>query len=400
MDAQRTSTTPFPWIGLISLSALIFLAVTSEFLPTGLLPEIARDLDVSQAQVGLLITIFAGTVVVSTTPLAALTRRFQRKPLLLTVLLVFIVANVLAAIAPSYTILMLARVLGGLAHGLFWAIVGAYSGHLVPKNMLGRAVAITSAGATAAFVLGVPVGTAIGHSVGWRAAFVVIAVAMTVLFIVAAKLLPSVQHIEPLVTGEIVLPTRKDKTMPDVILICIVVILLLTAHNLFYTFITPFLLGPMAVPTGLIPFVLFLYGSAGIIGLVLAGTLGDRYPRGLLTVGMAAVIVTVATIGFLYGSPWIVFPAIVLWSIGFGAAPPLLQARLLRAASRRIRDIAAAYLTTSFNIGIGVGALVGALLLDNFGIGVLPFVDVALTVGAVVVFLVGDARLRRRSTLS
>ncbi|MEQ1736159.1 MAG: MFS transporter, partial [Rhodoglobus sp.] len=171
MDAQRT-TTPFPWVGLFTLSALIFLTVTSEFLPTGLLPEIASELDVSQAQGGLLITIFAGTVVVSTTPLAALTRRFQRKPLLLVVLLVFILANVFAAIAPSYVFLMLARVLGGLAHGLFWAVVGAYAGHLVPKNMLGRAVAITSGGGTAAFVLGVPVGTAIGHAIGWRSAFV------------------------------------------------------------------------------------------------------------------------------------------------------------------------------------------------------------------------------------
>ncbi len=399
MDAQRTST-PFPWVGLFTLSALIFLTVTSEFLPTGLLPEIASELDVSQAQVGLLISIFAGTVVVSTTPMAALTRRFQRKPLLLVVLLVFILANVLAAIAPTYTFLMLARVLGGLAHGLFWAVVGAYSGHLVPKNMLGRAVAITSGGGTAAFVLGVPVGTAIGHAIGWRAAFVVLAVAMLVLMAVAVKLLPPVQHIEPLVTGEIVLPSRKDKSMPEVVLICIVVILVLTAHNLFSTYITPFLLGPVGVPVGLIPLVLFLYGSAGIIGLLLAGTFGDRYPRGLLTLLLATIIATVTTIGFLYGVPWIVFPAIVLWSIGFGALPSLLQARLLRAASRRIRDIAAAYLTTSFNVGIGVGALVGAVLLDNFGIGVLPFVDVALTVVAVVVFLVGDARLRRRSDLS
>ncbi|MDP3207841.1 MAG: MFS transporter, partial [Rhodoglobus sp.] len=260
MDAQRTSST-FPWVGLITLSALIFLTVTSEFLPTGLLPEMARELDVSQGQVGLLITIFAGTVVVSTTPLAALTRRFQRKPLLLAVLMVFVLANVLAAIAPTYTFLMLARVLGGLAHGLFWAIVGAYSGHLVPKNMLGRAVAITSGGGTAAFVLGVPVGTAIGHSIGWRAAFLVIAAAMVLLAFVAVRLLPPVQHIEPLVTGEIVLPLRKDKSIPDIILVCLVVILIMTAHNLFYTFITPFLLGPVGVPLGNIPLVLFLYGS-------------------------------------------------------------------------------------------------------------------------------------------
>ncbi len=395
---QRTST-KFPWVGLVTLSALIFLTVTSEFLPTGLLPEIARDLDVSQAQVGILITVFAGAVVVTAAPLATITRRFPRKPLIMVVLLVFVVANVCAAIAPSYLFLLLARVLGGLAHGLFWAVVGAYSGHLVPKKMLGRAVAITSGGGTAAFVLGVPVGTAIGHAVGWRAAFVVIAVAMVVLMVVALKLLPPVQHIEPLVTGEIPLPLRRDKTIPDVILICVTVIVAMTAHNLFYTFITPFLLGPVGVPVETIALILFLYGSAGVLGLVLAGLFANRYPRASLSLFLLTVVVSVGAIGLFSGNPWVVLPAIALWSVGLGATPTALHARMLHAASRRIRDVASAYLTTSFNIGIGLGALVGALLLEQFSVGVLPFVDVALTVLALVVFLVGDARLRRRAVL-
>ncbi|MFM9876417.1 MAG: MFS transporter [Rhodoglobus sp.] len=394
MDAKRTT---FPWVGILTLTALIFTSVTIEFLPTGLLPEIADELGVSQSQVGILVSVFAGTVVLSAAPLATLTRRFPRKTLVLVVLAVFVLSSVATGLAPNYPLLVAARVLGGLAHGLFWAVVGAYSGHLVPKKYLGRAVAITAGGGTAAFVLGVPLGTAIGHAFGWRSSFLIMAGVILVLVVVAARILPPVQHLEPLVTGEIPLPLRKDKSIPGIILICLVVVIVMTAHNVLYTYIAPFLLGPVGVPTGSVALVLFLYGSAAVIGLVLAAVLSDRFPRASLAVSVVVIAASVFVIGMFPGSPWIVFPALVVWSIGFGMAPPVLQARMLHTASRRMRDIAAAYLTTSFNIGIGAGALIGAVLLDTLGVGALPFVTAGLTLLAVIVFLVGDVRVRRRA---
>lgn len=394
MDAKRTT---FPWVGIFTLTALIFTSVTIEFLPTGLLPEIAAELKVSESQVGLLVSVFAGTVVLSAAPLATLTRRFPRKTLVLVVLLVFVVSSVLTGLAPNYPLLVAARVLGGLAHGLFWAVVGAYSGHLVPRKYLGRAVAITAGGGTAAFVMGVPLGTAIGHAFGWRSSFLIMAGVILVLAVVAARLLPPVDHIEPLVTGEIPLPLRKDKSIPGIILICVTVVLLMTAHNIFYTYIAPFLLGPVGVPTSAVALVLFLYGSAAVIGLVFAGVLSDRFPRASLAASLLVIALSVLVIGLFPGTPWVVFPALVIWSIGFGAGPAIVQARMLHTASRRMRDIASAYLTTSFNIGIGVGALIGAVLLDVVGVGFLPFVGGALTLVSLVVFVAGDARLRRRA---
>jgi len=394
MDAKNTT---FPWVGIFTLAALIFTSVTIEFLPTGLLPEIATELGVSQSQVGILVSVFAGTVVLSAAPLATLTRRFPRKTLVIVVLVVIVVSSVLTGLAPNYPLLVAARVLGGLAHGLFWAVVGAYSAHLVPKKFLGRAVAITAGGGTAAFVLGVPLGTAIGHAFGWRSSFLVMACVILVLVVVAARILPPVQHLEPLVTGEIPLPLRKDKTIPGIILICLTVVLLMTAHNLFYTYIAPFLLGPVGVPSASVALVLFLYGSAAVIGLVFAGALSDRFPRAALAGSLLVIALSVLVIGLFAGTPWIVFPALVIWSIGFGMAPPVLQARMLHTASRRMRDIASAYLTTSFNIGIGVGALIGAVILDAVGVGVLPYVTAGVTLLAVVVFLAGDVRLRRRA---
>jgi len=179
-----------PTFPLIVLAGAIFVSVTGEFLPTGLLPDMAADLGVSVSQTGILVTVFAATVVLTTTPLAALTRRFPRKHLVVVVMLANTLANVGAALAPSYELLVVARIFGGLCHGLFWAVVGAYAAHLVPKAQLARALAISGAGGTAAFVLGVPAGTAIGHAVGWRLAFVVIGGFVLLLTLLVIRYLP------------------------------------------------------------------------------------------------------------------------------------------------------------------------------------------------------------------
>jgi predicted MFS family arabinose efflux permease len=396
---DTTEPKPFPWVGLFTLSALIFMMVTSEFLPTGLLPEIAQQLDVSESQVGLLITVFAGTVVLTAAPLSILTRHYSRKSLVIVVLIVFVLGNVLAALAPSYPVLVVARVIGGLAHGLFWSVVGAYSAHLVPKHQLARAVSITGGGGTAAFVLGVPLGTALGHSLGWRLAFGILAGAVVVLTIVTARLLPPVSHGETLGTGEIPLPMRKDSTVPGVIIVGVIVVLVALGHNLFYTYIAPFLIGPVGFDPGSVAGVLFLYGGAGAVGLVLAGTLGDRFPRGAMIGAIVFVLFAVTLLAGFANMQWVTLVAVGIWGASFGALPSLLQARMLHTASLRVRDVAAAYFTTSFNFAIGLGALLGGLLLDRVGVGFLPWVDIAITAVGLVLVVLGNAWLARRDAV-
>ncbi|MCU1407628.1 MAG: transporter, partial [Glaciihabitans sp.] len=220
----------FPWAGLLILAAAVFVAVTSEFVPVGLLPDLARTFDVTESQVGLLVTIFAGAVVLSAAPLTAATRRVPRKVLVVAVLIVFALGNGLAAIAPSYEVLVIARVIGGIAHGLFWSVVGAYGSYLVPKHHIGRAVAITSGGGSAAFVLGVPLGTALGQAVGWRLTFAIIGVTILVIIALVVKYLPAITHGEQLRTGEISVAMRKDRSLVGVVFICTIVIALMIGH--------------------------------------------------------------------------------------------------------------------------------------------------------------------------
>jgi predicted MFS family arabinose efflux permease len=395
--AAPQNSRSFPWVGLLVLAALIFTSVTSEFLPTGLLPDIASDLHVTQSQVGFLITVFAGTVVLSAAPLTIVTRNHSRKSLVIVVLLVFVLSNVLAALAPTYAVLVIARVIGGLAHGLFWAVVGAYAAHLVPPEQLGRAVAVTSAGGTIAFILGVPLGTALGHALGWRLAFIVIAGVILALTVVAARLLPAVEHRERLTTGEIPLPMRRDRTLSSVVLVWVIIVTIALAHNVFYTYIVPFLIS-IGVSADAVAGVLFLFGGAGAVGLILAGVLGDRWPAGWLIGSTLAIAASLAVIGVVVGAPVVSLVALSVWGVAFGGVPAMLQARMLRTASPRVRDIASAGFTTSFNLAIGAGALAGGLILDSAGVGVLPFVDLALTGVALLLIVGGEVWLRRRAS--
>lgn len=387
---------PFPYLGLLSLAGAIFVTVTSEFLPTGLLPEMARDLDVGISTAGYLVTIFAGTVVVATTPLAALTQRVSRKSLIIIVLSVIAAANLLAAVAPTYGVLVVARILGGLAHGLFWAVVAAYAAHLVPAHQLGRAVAITAGGGTAAFVAGVPVGTALGTALGWRAAFAIFGVVVAVLALVIIKFLPPVKHLVERTAGAAPIPLGRDTSLPAVVLLCIVILLLLTGQNAFYTYIAPWLTEVSTFEQSSVALVLFLYGGAGIVGLVGAGYAADRFPRKAFVGIVLVVMLAVLVLALGTANRAVVLVAVIVWGGAFGGLPALLQTRMLRTASVRLRDLSAALQTTAFNIGIGGGALLGGLLLDGVGLEILPFVMIGLVALSLGLSITTDTVTARR----
>ncbi|PZQ90586.1 MAG: MFS transporter [Leifsonia xyli] len=389
---MSASTTGFPFFRLLVLTGAIFASVSSEFLPTGLLPEMAAELKVSESQIGLLVTVFAGTVVLSTAPLTVLTRNYSRKWLMVLLLGVFALANVLCAIAPSYWFLLGARVLGGLAHGLFWAVTGPYAARLVPRHQLARAISITNAGGTMAFILGVPLGTFLGHALGWRLAFAAMAAVVVVFMVLVILYLPPVSHLVPLATGEIAIPARKDRSLPAVVIVCITVVLVITGHNLFYTYIAPWVIQVGGVDQAGVSGLLFAYGAAGAIGLALSGAFGDRFPRASVNLALAGVVVSVLALAAFGTSVIPIVIGMVIWSIFFGGFPALMHSRVLHSASERIRDLAAAWLTTAFNLAIGTGALVGGVLLDRFGIEVLPWIAAAVVAVALGFVLATDRR--------
>ncbi|MGB3911633.1 MAG: MFS transporter [Pseudolysinimonas sp.] len=394
----------FPLFRLLVLAGAIFVSVSSEFLPTGLLPDIAADLDVSESRVGLLITVFAFTVVLSAAPLTLLTRRYSRKGLLVALLAVFAVSNVLAAIAPNYEMLAATRVLGGLAHGLFWAVAGPYVSLLVAPRQLARAVSVTTAGGTLAFILGVPFTAAIGHAIGWRWAFVTMAALVVVFAVLTVVSLPAVDHrvpkreVQTTDTGSII-AVKRDRSIVAVAIVAVTVLLVATGHNLFYTYIAPWSISIAGVADDYVSLLLLFFGLGGALGLLAAGVFGDRFPRFTLNLMLGSLaIAVILTALFARG----LVPAILimmLWSAAFGGLPALFQTRALHAASARIRDLTGAIVTTAFNIAIGLGALLGGVVLDELGMAVVPYVAAAIVAaGAVWVLVTDRARLAAHET--
>ena len=389
----------FPLFRLLVLAGAIFVSVSSEFLPTGLLPDIAADLGVSESRVGLLVTIFALTVVVSAAPLTLLTRRFSRKWLLVVLLGVFALSNLLAAMSETYEMLAAARVLGGLAHGLFWAIASPYVSLLVAPTQLARAVSVTTAGGSFAFILGVPFTAAIGHAVGWRWAFATMAILVVAFAVLTTIFLPALEHRVPAKGPQYVttdtgsIHAVRDRSIFAVGIVGVTVLLVATGHNLFYTYIAPWSIGIGGVSGDLVSLVLLFYGVAGAIGLLIAGVFGDRYPRLVLNVMVAGLVVTIVATALYARGLLPVIVLMMLWSASFGGLPALFQTRALHAASARIRDLTGAVVTTAFNSAIGLGALLGGVVLDGLGLDLVPWVAAAV-VAVGLVWVLGSDRAR------
>jgi len=384
-----------PWFTLLVIAGAIFVSVTSEFLPAGLLPEIAADLDVSESRVGVLVTAFAATVVVATAPLTALTRRLPRKPLLVGAMLVGAVGNALAAFAPSYEVLLGSRILAGLSYGLFWALVMGAVARVVAPEQLARAVAVALGGGTTAFVLGIPLGTALGTAVGWRTAFVVIAAAILLLGVLVAVLLPHLEQ-DPVAPAGERIPIWRAGGVRSVLLLCLVVIVTMGAHYVFYTYIASYAIEVGGFDQRSVSLLLFAYGAAGALGLVGVGVLGDRHPRVAVIGGMLLAASAVALLVVFPGVPWLLVAVLVVWGFALGGVPAMLQSTVLRVASPRIRDLSSAVYSSSFNFAIGGGALLGAGILDVHGlVGLVPVAAFGLALGAVIAAASGRSPARR-----
>lgn len=411
-QTHEPGTARFPWAGMIALAAAAFLAVTSETLPTGLLPELASGLHVSTPQAGLLVSVYAFTVVVAATPVTALTRRIPRRALVVSVIIVIGLSSLLLAIAPNYAVAVIARIAGGVAHGVFWAVTGAYAGHIVPSHQLARAVSITSGGVSLALILGSPLATVLGHAAGWRVAFVVVGCLLVVGSLVVGTMLPraSVPGVGtatagiPTLTGGVSTVTapvaavartkrrgrERDASIRPVIVICVLTGTIVLGSMTLNAYVAPFVSDAMGLGIGAVGPLLFVGGMMGAVATVLVGVWLGRHPGRTIAVALTLTTIGVAVLAVVPGVTPVALGAFALWTLAFGCLPPLLQTRLLQAASARFRDTASALYTTAFNVGIGGGAVVGGAIYAVWGIGAVPWAALIVLVISVVMLVVAS----------
>lgn len=411
-STAKTPRAKLPLAALIALSCSTFLSVTIEMLPTGLMHYMAPDLGVTEAQIGYLMTMYAGCVVVTSTPLTHWLRNVPRHVLLIGVMIVFGIGSLGTALAPNYPLIVASRIVAGIAHGVFWASVAAYTSLIVPKDQLAKGISITLGGGSTAFVLGVPLGTFLGQVLGWRMAF---AVVVALGFLVAAilwKLLPRVDHhseefhtapIEvvaaqtgPSAIEEEFSPKRRrlavnPRSMPAVALVSILTCVTMFSQYTFYSYVAPFATGVIGVPESLLAVALFAYGLLSAIATGASGFLFGHRPKLGILVNIGLCVAVGATMLWLApGIPILGVLALAVWGMTMGFLPPLLQSRILTVAPSRYRDLSSAIYSSSFNIGIGGGALVGGLMLTHLGIMSLPtFFLCGMTLALIVAIAAG-----------
>jgi predicted MFS family arabinose efflux permease len=360
---------------LVVLGTSTFCYVAAETLPVGLLPEIAADLDVTEAQVGLLLTSYAVVAAVSTIPLTALTMRLPRHTLIAVTVAVFAVSQAAAAVAPTFLILMLSRLICALAHGVFWSVIAPIIMRLAPPGQGGRATAMVFVGNSLAIVLGVPAGTALGQWLGWRVAVGVFAVAGAIcvaLLLAVLPKLPALPRDRAARTGQQMRNAIGILRNGSVARLCLITMVLVVGHFAAYTYIAPLVRRDAGLDGAALSALLLGYGAVGLLANFVVRRFVDRHP-GPVVIGLSATVaVSVVMLAPVLGPvPTIVFT--LLWGGSFTAIPVFLSTAPLRVAPTA-RDAASAVYVVAFQIGIGGGAFLGERLVTTGHLGTLPLV--------------------------
>ena len=356
-----------PWAPLVVLAALGFTAVTTELLPSGLLPQISRDLGVEESSVGSLTAAYAAVIVVTAVPLSKfLASRVERKRLLVSVVFLFALSNVLLAISPTLVIAVAARLLGGIAHGLLWSTMAPYVARIVPADAMGRGMAVVFSGNSIAMAAGAPLGTLLGGVMSWRASFLVLTGVGAVLGALAIALLPSV----PATAGASRPSIRLAVRRPGVLTVATAWPLLLFAHFALFTYIALFVRAE-GLPDAATSVSLSVVGVAGLLGIWAAGPTADRYPRRSLLVTVAAIVASFAAMPLFAGTWGGIIALTGLWGAGIGAVGIYNQAAILRAGGEQ-GEAANGLSVVTIQLGIALGAAYGALALGVVGAPLVP----------------------------
>ncbi|MGD8105201.1 MFS transporter [Pantoea sp. FN0302] len=354
-----------PIASLLALALAGFITILTEALPAGLLPQIGAGLKISQALAGQLVTVYAIGSLMAAIPLIAVTQSVRRRPLLLSAIAGFVVANTVTMVSDSYFLTMVARFLAGVSAGLLWALLAGYAARMVPEHQKGRAIAIAMVGAPLALSLGVPVGTFIGSLVDWRMCFGMMSgLALALMVWVRLKV--------PDFSGQAVgkrLSLRLVFTVAGVRPVLLAVLAFVLAHNILYTYIAPFLTSAgMAERTDM---VLLVFGITALLGIWMIGVLIDRYLRALTLCSTILFGLSALALGIASNIPGVVYAATAAWGLAFGGAGALFQTALAKTAGEAA-DVAQSMLVTAWNIAIAGGGIIGGVLLDRIGVPAFP----------------------------
>ncbi len=373
------------WLAVGSIAVGTFATVSTEFMPIGLLTDIAAGLDVSAGTAGLMVTVPGVLAAFAGPTLIVASGKLDRRTVLIALSVLLIASNLLAAFAPNFGTMLVARLLLGLCVGGFWTFAPAAATQLVPAASKARAMSLVLAGVSAATVLGVPAGAYLGALAGWRAAFAVTGALATAVLLVQLWLLPALPPARAIRPRDLLTPLTRRMAQVGLL----AVLFFIAGHFAAYTYLKPLLQQVFGLPPSAVATLLLVYGAVGFVGTFVGGSLVARSVRGTtllaaLMLAAALLLSTVAGTGMVAGTA-----VVVVWGLAFGLIPVALTGWMMEAVPDA-PEAGQALLVSGFQVAIALGSLVGGVVVDGYGISRTMLVSGALVLAAAaIVFAYG-----------
>ena len=380
------------WLALAGLACCAFVMNTSEFMPIGLLVDIAADFSLTEAEAGGVVTIYAWAVALLSIPLMVALSRFSPTRLLLGVIALFCAGQVASAVAPTFALLVVGRLLVAAAHAVFWSIVSPVAVRIVDPKHSGAAIATVAVGSSIAMVCGLPIGRIIGLAIGWRMTFFCVAAVSAALLVFLAVVLPRMSVGEPFSAKA--LPSLFKH--PPLLGIYLVTALYATGQFTCYSYIEPFLQQVAGFSDGAITLALALYGAAGLVGSAVFSRVYNRARFSFMRAAVLGVAAMMAVLLPLAGSSVATIAVCCAWGACYTAYNVAFQAEVINNAPEGSTMVAMSAYSGIFNVGIGAGTWVGGMTVAGGAIYDVGLVGAAIGAAAGIVCALQLVRAIRR----